>query len=150
MQKVRNKIVIYTDGGARGNPGQAALGVVIQDAEGHTIKSWGTAIGVATNNDAEYQAVVAALQKAKALVGGKKAKKISVDMRMDSQLVCRQLNGEYKIEEERFFSYFMKIWNLKMDFDRVVFTHVPREKNREADRMVNEALDAPGARPLFQ
>lgn len=141
MQNHRNRLIIYTDGGARGNPGPAALGVVIQDAEGHTIKNWGTAIGIATNNDAEYQAVVAALQKTKAMLGGKKAKETSLDMRMDSQLVCRQLNGEYKIEEERFFPYFMKIWNLKMDFTRVTFTHIPREKNKGADREVNHVLD---------
>ena len=144
-----NRIIIYTDGGARGNPGPAALGVVIQDAEGHTIKSWGTAIGTATNNDAEYQAVVVALQKAKALLGGKKAKETLVDMRMDSQLVCRQLNGEYKIKEEKFSPYFMKIWNLKMDFAKVSFTHIPREKNKSADREVNAVLDHRAAQPAL-
>lgn len=137
----QEKIIIYTDGGARGNPGPAALGVVVQDADGHAIKSWGKTIGSATNNDAEYQAVIMALQKTKALFGGKKVKNMTVDMRMDSQLVCKQLNGEYKIEEERFFPYFMKIWNLKMDFARVTFTHIPREKNKGADIQVNAALD---------
>lgn len=149
MVNAKNRIIIYTDGGARGNPGPAAIGVVIQDAEGRAIKSWGRAIGRATNNDAEYQAVVAALQKAKALLGGKKAKETAVEMRMDSQLVCRQLNGEYKIEEERFFPYFMKIWNLKMDFASVGFAHIPRERNRGADAQVNEALDDTGAASLF-
>ena len=137
----REKIVIYTDGGARGNPGPAAIGVVIRDKNSRMIKSYGKAIGTATNNEAEYQAVVFALQKAKAILGGAKAKEMAVDMRMDSELVTCQLSGRYKIEEERLFSYFIKIWNLKMDFAGVSFTHIPREKNKDADRLVNEALD---------
>ena len=137
----KEKIIVYTDGGARGNPGPAAIGVVIQDAAGHTIKSYGKAIGETTNNEAEYQAAVFALQKAKALFGKKNTKAMQIEVRMDSELVMRQLSGEYKIEEERLFPYFIKIWNLKMDFGRVSFVHVPREKNREADRLVNEALD---------
>jgi len=141
MQNTQNKIVIYTDGGARGNPGSAAIGIVIQDADGHMIKSWGKAIGIATNNEAEYQAVALALQKAKAMFGGKKAREMMIEMRMDSQLVMRQLNGEYKIEHEPLFPFFIKIWNLKMDFAGVTFTHVPREKNKGADAQVNAALD---------
>ena len=137
----KEKIIVYTDGGARGNPGPAAIGVVIQDAAGHTIKSYGKAIGETTNNEAEYQAAVFALQKAKALFGKKNTKAMQIEVRMDSELVMRQLSGEYKIEEERLFPYFIKIWNLKMDFGRVSFVHVPREKNRAADRLVNEALD---------
>lgn len=137
----QERIIIYTDGGARGNPGPAAIGVVIQDAEGHAIKGCGKAIGETTNNEAEYQAVLFALQKAKALFGKKKTEEIQIEIRMDSELVMRQLSGQYKIEEERLFPYFIKIWNLKMDFARVSFAHVPREKNREADRLVNEALD---------
>ena len=137
----REKIIIYTDGGARGNPGRAAIGVVMQDAGGHAIKSWGTAIGIATNNEAEYQAALAALQKAKAMLGGKKAKETMIEMRMDSALAVHQLNGKYKIENERLIPFFIKIWNLKMDFARVSFAHIPREKNRGADREVNAALD---------
>lgn len=140
MEK-NEKIIIYTDGGARGNPGPAAIGVVIKDASGHTIKSYGEAIGQATNNEAEYRAVVSALQKTKALLGKEKLKSISVEVNMDSELVTRQLNGVYKIEEEKLFPFFVKIWNLKIEFGKISFGHVPREKNREADRMVNEALD---------
>ncbi len=135
------KIIVYTDGGARGNPGPAAIGVVLQDVAGKTVKSYGEAIGDATNNEAEYRAVIFALQKIKALLGKKKIEDLSVEVNMDSELVARQLNGEYKIEEERLFPLFIKIWNLKMDFGEVKFRHVPREKNKEADRMVNEALD---------
>lgn len=141
MRDPKKKIIIYTDGGARGNPGPAAIGVAMQDADGHPIKSWGKAIGNATNNEAEYQAVVFALQKARAFFGKEGIRNMVIDMRMDSELVMRQLRGEYRIEEERLFPSFMKIWNLKMDFGSVLFTHVPREQNREADRMVNEALD---------
>ncbi|MBI2122183.1 MAG: ribonuclease HI family protein [Candidatus Sungbacteria bacterium] len=135
------KIIVYTDGGARGNPGPAAIGVVIKDLNGHTIKSYGEAIGNTTNNEAEYRAVVLALQKLKLIFGGKKTEKLSVEFRMDSELVACQLKGEYKIEEERLFPHFIKIWNLKMDFREIVFNHIPREKNKEADRLVNEALD---------
>ena len=147
--KTEEKVVIYTDGGARGNPGPAAIGIVIQDAGGRTIKSYGKAIGDATNNEAEYRAAVFGLQKAKALFGKKVAKGLAVEMRLDSELVLRQLKGEYKIEEERLFPFFIKVWNLKIDFGSVSFTHVPREKNKEADRLVNEALDADQGR-LFR
>ena len=135
------KFIVYTDGGSRGNPGPAAAGAVIKNVQGITLKSYGQALGIATNNEAEYQAVVLALQKIKALLGKQKIKDIRVEVRMDSELVARQLGGEYKIEEERLFPHFIKIWNLKMDFAGVTFTHVPREQNREADAQVNEALD---------
>lgn len=135
------KIIVYTDGGARGNPGPAAIGVVIKDVSGRVIKSYGETIGEATNNEAEYRAVIFALAKLKALVGKKKIADLLIEMNLDSELVAKQLNGEYKIEEERLFPLFIKIWNLKMDFGEVRFRHVPRGKNKEADRLVNEALD---------
>ena len=136
-----DKIVIFTDGGSRGNPGPAAIGVVIKDAAGNTIKSYGEAIGKATNNEAEYGAVVFALEKARALFGRKKIKEMGVELFMDSELVSKQLNGKYKLEEERLFAPFIKIFNLKMDFGEIKFGSIPREKNREADRLVNQALD---------
>lgn len=140
--KSAEKLIIYTDGGSRGNPGPAALGVVIQDASGKLIKEYGEALGVKTNNEAEYEAVIFALKKVKALFGKEKTKTMTLDVRMDSELVMKQLTGKYKIEEEKLFPLFIKIWNLKMDFGAITFTHIPREKNKEADRMVNEALDA--------
>ena len=133
--------MVYTDGGARGNPGPAAIGVVIKDENGHVNKSYGEAIGETTNNEAEYRAVVSALQKVKALLGKEKIKNVALEVNTDSELVKKQLNGEYKIEEERLFPFFIKIWNLRMDFGEMSFHHIPREKNKEADRMVNEALD---------
>ncbi len=135
------KLIVYTDGGARGNPGPAALGVVISDQKGNLIKEYGEALGVKTNNEAEYAAVIFALKKIKALFGKEKIKKMHIDMKMDSEFVMKQLNGEYKIEEERMFPLFVAVWNLRMDFGKVTFSHVPREKNRAADRLVNMALD---------
>src|SRR3990167_3877821 len=135
------KIITYTDGGARGNPGPAAIGVVISDEKGRAIKEYGEKLGVKTNNEAEYTAVIFALKKVKALYGKEKTKKIEIVFRMDSEFVMKQLNGEYKIEEERMFPLFVAVWNLKMDFASVTFSHVPREKNRAADRLVNAALD---------
>ncbi len=137
----KEKIIIFTDGGARGNPGPAAIGIVIKDEDGHNIKSYGEAIGETTNNEAEYRAVVSALQKVKALLGKEKIKNITLEVNMDSELVKKQLNGEYKIEEERLFPFFIKIWNLRMDFGEISFRHISREKNKEADRLVNESLD---------
>lgn len=138
---VNQKIIIYTDGGSRGNPGPAAIGVVIKDAAGEIIKSYGETIGEATNNEAEYRAVIFALQKIKALLGKKKIQGYEIEMNMDSEFVANQVNGKYKIEEERLFPLFIKVWNLKMDFPKIKFQHVVREKNKEADRLVNEALD---------
>lgn len=135
------KIITYTDGGSRGNPGQAALGVVICDEKGNIIKEYGERLGIKTNNEAEYSAIVSALKKVKALFGKEKAKKIEVEMRMDSELAMKQLTGQYKIESEKIIPLFVDVWNLRLDFAKVSFSHVPREKNKEADKMVNEALD---------
>ena len=143
------KLIVYTDGGARGNPGPAALGVVIQGAKGNTITKFGERLGIKTNNEAEYSAIIAALQKVKALYGKEKTKKMAIDMRMDSELAAKKLNGVYKIEEERLFPLFIKVWNLKMDFGKISFSHVPRAQNKKADQMVNEALDGGSAATLF-
>ncbi len=143
------KIIIYTDGGSRGNPGPAALGVAIYDNEGKPIKLYGERLGTKTNNEAEYAAVVSGLKKVKALFGKEKTKKMHIEVRMDSELVKKQLTGVYRIEQEHLFGAFIAIWNLKLDFASVTFVHIPREKNREADRMVNEALDRDDSQSLF-
>lgn len=129
--------MVYTDGGSRGNPGEAAIGIWIETLN----KEYGECIGIKTNNDAEYGAIVFALQKIRALIGKTKAKQVHVDMYMDSELAVRQLNHIYKIKEERIQKLFMEIWNDMLDFGKVTFTHVPREKNKRADAMVNMALD---------
>lgn len=131
------RIVAYTDGGARNNPGPAALGVYIETLN----KGYGEYLGEKTNNEAEYAAILFALKKTKSLIGNDRAKTTHLDLYMDSELAVKQLNHVYKIKEKRIQEIFFEIWNGMLDFDRVTFTHVPREKNKEADRLVNEALD---------
>ncbi|MBI2626676.1 MAG: ribonuclease HI family protein [Parcubacteria group bacterium] len=133
--------LIHTDGGSRGNPGPAAIGVVIQSANKGLKKEYGEYIGEATNNVAEYKAVVFALKKLKQLIGTAKSSEAMVHIHVDSELLAKQLNGEYKIKEENIQKLFLEVWNLKTDFEHVEFVHVPREKNKDADRMVNAALD---------
>ncbi|HEY4521624.1 MAG TPA: ribonuclease HI family protein [Candidatus Paceibacterota bacterium] len=135
------KIITYTDGGSRGNPGPAALGAVICDSFGKIIKEYGQVLGRKTNNEAEYEAVIFALKKIKQLFGKEKSKKTHVEMRMDSEFVVKQMTGKYKVEEERMVPLFIAVWNLKLDFASVDFVHVRREQNKDADRLVNEALD---------
>lgn len=130
---------VYTDGGARGNPGPAAVGVVIEG--GGINKKYGEYIGEATNNEAEYQASIIALKKLKQLVGRDKTSLATVEFCVDSELLAKQLNGEYKVKEKNLQNLFMELWNLKLDFGRVTFNHVFRGKNKEADQLVNEALD---------
>ncbi len=135
------KFIIHTDGGARGNPGPAALGVVIEEAGGGLKKGYGEYIGETTNNEAEYQAAIFALKKLKQLVGKKAAGEAKVEIHVDSELLERQINGHYKIMGRKLQELFLEIWNLKIDFGEVVFKHLLREKNKEADRLVNAALD---------
>lgn len=134
------RITIYTDGGSRGNPGLAAIGVILTDEKGNMIKEYSEKIGRATNNEAEYEAVTFGLQKAKLIFGGKKAKEIQIEIKTDSELVANQLGGKYKILDRKIEQFFLKIWNLKIDFKEVKFTYIPREKNIEADKLVNKAL----------
>lgn len=137
-----DKIIINTDGGARGNPGPAAIGVVISDIAGNRCKTYSEYLGDnLTNNDAEYQAVIFALKKSKLLFGKEKVKKMEAEVRSDSEFLVKQMNGEYKINDEKIQKLFIQLWNLKIDFGKVVFTHVRRELNKEADKLVNQALD---------
>ena len=134
------RIIIQTDGGSRGNPGPAAVGAIISQ-EGQILKKYGESIGQATNNQAEYQAVIFALKKVKLLFGKKKAKEMEIEIKVDSELIVKQLNHEYKIKEKDLQLLFIKIWNLILDFNSVSFKYVRREENKEADQMVNQALD---------
>jgi ribonuclease HI len=135
------KITIYTDGGSRGNPGPSAIGVVFCNENGEIFKKYSEYLGETTNNDAEYKAVIFALKKFKALLGKKIAETSEIEIKSDSELMVRQLNGEYKIENKNIGELFLEIWNLKTDFKKIKFTLIPREKNKEADKMVNEELD---------
>jgi len=129
------KVSIHTDGGARGNPGPAGIGVVIADEAGKTVKTVHKYIGEATNNQAEYEAVWVGLQAAKEFNARE------VDFFLDSELVVEQMNRNYKIKNEALGKMFIKIWNLSQDFSRVTYTHVPRERNKLADQLVNQAID---------
>lgn len=129
------KIVVHTDGGSRGNPGPAAIGVVLGG------KEYGEYIGHATNNQAEYQAMIFALKKLKQILGKKKARETEVEMKIDSELVVKQLNGKYKILEKELQPLFLDTWNLRLDFKSVSFEHVRREENKTADTIVNKILD---------
>ncbi len=137
-------IIIYTDGGARGNPGPAAIGVYITDAAGKMLTEVKECIGNSTNNFAEYQAVVVALETLKKRYG-KKTKDMQFEIRLDSELVKKQLNHEYQIKEPGLVPLFVGIHNLRVaHFPHLTLTHVPRAQNKEADRLVNAALDEQG------
>ena len=137
---MKYSFIIHTDGGARGNPGPAAAGFIIEgDLTGK--KDGGEYLGEITNNEAEYRAVIIALKKLKHLVGGEKAKDSFVEIHVDSELLERQMNGEYKIKDANIKNLFLEIWNLKTDFGEIIFKHIPREENADADRVVNQILD---------
>lgn len=129
------KLITYTDGGARGNPGPAALGVVIKDSTGKTIASYGQYLGKQTNNFAEYSALISALQKAKELGA------TEVECVMDSELVTKQMNRQYKVKEPTLQKLFIQAFNISSQFQKVTFRHTFREQNKEADSWVNKALD---------
>lgn len=135
------KIIIYTDGGSRGNPGPSAVGTVFCNERGQKIKEYSEYLGETTNNEAEYQAVIFALKKFKALFGKKLAQNSEIEVKSDSELLVKQLNGEYKILEPDIQQLFLTTWNLKLDFKKVKFSLISRQKNKEADRLANEALD---------
>jgi len=137
------KIIIYTDGGSRGNPGPGAVGVVFCNEKSEIFKKYSQYLGENfTNNEAEYQAAIFALKKFKSLFGKKLAKNSEIELKSDSELLIKQLRGEYKILEPKIQTLFIAAWNLKLDFKKVKFTLISREKNKEADRLVNEALDS--------
>ncbi len=130
------KIIIHTDGGSRGNPGPAACGVVIN--LGDRVEEISEFIGVATNNIAEYSAVVKALEWVKENIKDD----VEIDFFLDSQLVVEQLNGNYKMKNEGLKPLFWQIRGLMMDLGgQINFSYVPREQNKEADALVNKALD---------
>ncbi|RJQ35267.1 reverse transcriptase-like protein [Candidatus Parcubacteria bacterium] len=133
-----SEVIIYTDGGARGNPGPAGAGIVIYDGEKKIAEVKKFLGERQTNNWAEYEALALALQEAKrrGLAGRE------IEVRMDSELIVRQMNGEYQVKEETLWPQYMKVHNLLVaHFPEHRFVHVRREENKEADRLVNEALD---------
>lgn len=136
-----HKILIYTDGGSRGNPGPSALGVYIEDEHGNELVSIGKNIGITTNNVAEYSAILEAF-----LWLGQNSKLLQNDTKiyfyMDSLLAYSQIVGLYKIKNNKLREILFKIRELEADLKKeVYYAHIPREKNKKADAMVNLALD---------
>ena len=135
------KLITFTDGGSRGNPGPAAGGVVIKNDKGEVVLKTSKYLGETTNNVAEYEALILALQKARGIFKTQKINNKNLECYLDSELVVKQLNHEYKIKDEGMQKLFITVWNLTLDFDDVKFIHIPREKNKLADEMVNRELD---------
>ena len=129
------KLVIFVDGGSRGNPGPSGIGIVVKDEKGKTVKEFNKYIGIATNNVAEYSAVIYGLQEA--LI--EKADK--VELKLDSELVAQQLKGEYRVKNEKIKPLFAQTLHLISGFKKVEIKNIPREKNKEADKLVNKAIN---------
>jgi len=129
-------IISYTDGGSRGNPGPAGCGVVLYDEdENKKLAEIAEYLGETTNNVAEYTALLLALQKSQELGAD------TVHCRLDSELVVKQMNREYRVRDPKMQKLFVQIWNLTQHFNKVTFEHIRREKNKESDALANEAMD---------
>ena len=130
------KARLFTDGGARGNPGPAAYGFVLEAEDGTVLAAEGAPIGIATNNVAEYSGLVAGLRKALELHVPE------VEVVSDSELLVKQMRGEYRVKNEALRGLFLEAGALARDLESVEYRHVKRAHNELADRLVNEALDA--------
>jgi len=129
------KLIIYTDGGARGNPGPAGIGVIIYNEARQVVAEISEFLGVATNNQAEYRAIIAGLTRAAHLGASE------LDFYLDSELAVKQLNREYKVKNKDLAPLFLTVHNLSLNFKKINYTHVTRDRNQEADRLANEAMD---------
>lgn len=134
------KFSIYADGGSRGNPGPSGSGAIIRDEAGDTVATVSEFLGVTTNNVAEYTAVLRALETLEKMLG-QKAREAEVSVRMDSMLVVRQMNGEWKIKHPGMKPLAARVGELVRSFGSVTFEHVYREHNKDADELANEAMD---------
>lgn len=134
------RLIIETDGASRGNPGMAGAGIIIKDDRGHTLDTIGKFLGVATNNQAEYQALIAGLEAAN------RYQPESVTVRMDSELVVKQMNGQYRVRHPEILPLYLKAAELASELNGVTFVHVPRDQNPGADRVANMAIDSRGRR----
>jgi len=128
------KVIIYVDGASRGNPGPAAIAAIVQDEKGKPIASLSRRIGTTTNNEAEYRAIIAALQKAVSL-GVRE-----VELKSDSELVVKQLNGSYRVKSAGLKSLYQEVKKLQSFLERLTITHISRRQNTKADRLANKAL----------
>jgi len=131
----KKKAIINTDGASRGNPGPSAIGITIKDENRELLASISKGIGKTTNNQAEYSAVITALEKAIALgVSG-------VELRSDSELLVRQINGRYRVKSVALKPLYARVVELRNRFEHFTVKHIPREQNKEADALANAALD---------
>jgi len=128
------RLIIYTDGASSGNPGQASIGAVVQDGQGKAVTRISRRIGHATNNQAEYRAIIAALEEA-ARLGAEE-----VEIRSDSELVVKQLNGRYRVKKATLRPLYQKVVQLIGPLEAFTITHILRTQNREADRLAHRAL----------
>jgi ribonuclease HI len=136
-------MIIYTDGGARGNPGPAGIGAVITDIDGNVLKEVAQYIGEQTNNYAEYEALIHALAIAREMFGAK-IHDMQISVYMDSELVVRQLTGVYKVKDPGLKQQFTRVGQLAGTLKHISYNHVLRAKNVRADELVNEAIDKVG------
>ncbi len=132
------KLVVNVDGGARGNPGPAAIGAVVRDADGEIVGERGERIGAATNNVAEYRALLLGIELAAAQGASE------VELVGDSELIVRQVKGEYKVKDAALRKLHTQVRQALRPFEEWSIRHVKREHNAEADRLVNQALDGAG------
>ena len=134
------KLNVYSDGGARGNPGPAAIGVLVCDEKGNTLEDYSETIGPATNNVAEYTGLIVGLELAHKH-GGRE-----IHYYLDSELAARQMSGQYRVKTPHILTLFNQAKEKQRLFEKVIFTHVPRthEKIQYVDRLVNQALDEAG------
>ena len=130
-----DKAIICTDGAARGNPGPAAIGATIRNGSGRLIARISCRIGITTNNQAEYQAIIAALEQAISLGAS------YVELKSDSELVVKQLNGSYRVKNTAVKPLYQKVKQLTASLTGFTIAYLPREQNAEADRLANQALD---------
>ncbi len=128
------KVVICADGASSGNPGPAAIGAIIKDEQDNLIARISQRIGATTNNQAEYRAIIAALEKAIGL-GARE-----VELRSDSELVVKQIKGRYRVKKATLRPLYQKVVQLTGSLETFTITHIPRSQNREADRLANKAL----------
>ncbi|MBI5788761.1 MAG: ribonuclease HI family protein [Candidatus Schekmanbacteria bacterium] len=128
-------VKIFTDGGSRGNPGEAAAAAIIYNGDNNLLEQQACYLGQATNNIAEYQGMILGLTRAQALGA------TQVELHADSELIVKQMQGKYKVKHEGLIPLFGQAQKLAQKFERIVFKHIPREENKAADRLVNQTLD---------
>ena len=134
------QFTIFADGGSRGNPGPAGSGAVVRDEKGKIVAEVSEFLGNTTNNVAEYTGILSALETLLSLVG-EEAGETTIVVKMDSMLVVKQMNGEYKIKHPNLTPLAARVKELSRKFKSVSFAHVYREQNKEADRLANLAMD---------